>query len=74
MKGTKEYEELSKIFEKTITSKNSPVWVSAQDKFMRASKDSSHFYENGQINDLFYAFMLGYQYAKSLARIGDLPE
>lgn len=74
MKGTKEYEDLSQIFERTINSKQSPVFVSAKDKFKRASRESSYFYENGQINDLFYAFMLGYQYAKSLAQIGDLPE
>ncbi len=64
-RGSKEFYEVADQFEKDLLTM--PVYVGA--KAVRASKDhkiTGLFYENGKINDLFYAYMNGYQLAKCI--------
>lgn len=67
-KNGKEFEELRKQFEADL--KTIPVYVGANPD--REPRDSSFYYSNGKINDLFIGYMAGYQAAKCLARIGAL--
>ncbi len=54
-------------FEQTIgkrmdqTKENKDIW------------NMGYYYTNGETNKSFTSFLNGYQYAKSLARIDDLP-
>mgnify|MGYP005634974483 CR=1 FL=1 len=69
---SKEFQALQKQFEKDIQNYQY-IYVSA---FLEREKDGAHsgyFYCNGEINKLFHAYMLGYEYAKSLAMFDELP-
>lgn len=68
-RGSKEFEELQQQFE--IDIKSMTVYVGAKAE-REVSTISGHYYTNGKINDLFIAYMFGYQHAKSLARIDAL--
>lgn len=67
-KGSKEFEELRTQFESDLPMM--PVYIGG--KIEREAKDSPAYYSNGKVNDLFKVYMLGYQSAKSLARMGAL--
>lgn len=68
MTGTKEFYELMTQFERDLP--KMPFYLGA--KPVRSAKGSQHsFYENGQINNLFQAYMHGYQNAKAMARLGE---
>jgi len=67
-KGSKEFEELRKQFESDI--KKLPIYIGANAD--REERYSTSFYSNGKINDLFIAYMAGYQNAKCLARMDAL--
>mgnify|MGYP007131756793 CR=1 FL=1 len=68
-KNGKEFEELRNQFEADLPT--IPVYVGANPE--REPRDSSFYYSNGKINDLFHAYMAGYQSAKALARLDALP-
>lgn len=57
-KGSREFDEMQKDFEKWVESKNNPIYFGV--KIERAPKESSHFYENGDLNKTFKIFMSGY--------------
>ena len=67
-RNSKEFEELRQDFERVIN--KMPIYIGA--KIERENKNSSHYYCNGNVNNLFIAFMGGYQHAKALARIDAL--
>ena len=67
-KNSKEFEELRSQFEKDL--KSMPFYVSG--KAEREDRESPSYYTNGEINNLFIAYMFGYQTAKCWARIGAL--
>jgi hypothetical protein len=67
-KGSKEFEELRQQFESDIP--RMPIYVGG--KIEREAKDSPAYYTNGKLNDLFNVYILGYQCAKCLARMGAL--
>jgi hypothetical protein len=62
MRGTKEFYELQAQFEKVI------VDEIYGHKIERVGKDDNaparYFYNDGFVNTLFHAYMLGYQHAK----------
>nr|DAL98120.1 MAG TPA: hypothetical protein [Caudoviricetes sp.] len=59
-RGTKEFYEVMEQFEKDI-----PKFAYIPAKFERAAKGvTTHFYEDGKTNELFKAYMLGYEAAK----------
>lgn len=64
MRGTKEFYELMAQFEKDMSSPDCSIYVY---DFSR-SKEGPSFYDNGQTNSLFYAYMLGYQFSKCLSQ------
>jgi hypothetical protein len=66
-RNDEEFCDLMYEFEKSI--KALPIYTTGD--FSR-SKDNRYFYNNGFINNLFIAYMAGYQLAKAMARIGDL--
>lgn len=67
-KGDKEFSELQAQFEKDI--KATRVYSARLD---RESKDLKQaFYQDGMVDKLFRAYMLGYEYAKSLSRLDAL--
>lgn len=68
-KGSKEFEELRKQFEADL--KKMPIYVPYN--VDREEMDSRWYYSNGEVNDLFVAYMSGYQMAKCLARMDALP-
>lgn len=68
-KNSKEFEELRTQFESDL--KNMPIYVPL--RLDREDRDSSYYYSNGEVNNLFIAYMTGYQSAKALARIDALP-
>jgi hypothetical protein len=68
-KNGKEFEDLRKQFE--VDLKKMGIYVSL--RLDREPRDSHYYYENGEVNNLFIAYMNGYQLAKSLARIDALP-
>ena len=67
-KNDKEFEELRKQFEADL--KRMPIYVPLN--FDREARDSNYYYSNGEVNNVFIAYMTGYQSAKALARIGSL--
>ena len=68
-KNNREFEELRKQFEADL--KKMPMYVSGN--MDREPRDSHWYYCNGDVNNLFIAYMSGYQMAKSLARMDALP-
>lgn len=68
-KNNKEFEELRTQFEADL--KKMPIYVSG--RMDREPRDSNYYYQNGDVNNLFIAYMSGYQSAKALARIDALP-
>lgn len=69
-KNSKEFEELRQQFERDLVKGDDMPYVGAHAE--REQRDSRYYYTNGNINDLFIAYMTGYQSAKALARIGAL--
>jgi len=67
MRGTKEFYELMDQFEKNVKE------ITYGHKVERASKNEnlpkSIFYNDGYINELFHAYMLGYQNGKLTERL-----
>jgi len=61
MKGTKEFEELQREFEKQAP-KVTRHPVERVDKGEKVPADV--FYRHGSTNELFHTFMLGYSFAK----------
>ena len=66
---SKEFYELMVQFEKDI--KAMPVYILRIDREKNIGKN--RYYENGEVNKLFISYMTGYESAKSLLRLGDLP-
>jgi hypothetical protein len=66
-RNDKEFYDLMMQFEKDV--KKMPVYVTMD--FNRDNSPSS-FYGNGEMNKLFIAYMTGYKYAKSKAKLKDL--
>lgn len=66
----KEFEDLRGQFEKDLHSM--PVYVGRN--LEREDRDSTVqvYYQNGEVNRLFIAYMHGYQHAKCLARVDAL--
>ena len=66
--GDTEFYEVQAQFEKGLKATNS-VYVSASHKFEKVHRDDrarlpkSIFYQNGEVNSLFHAFMSGYGFA-----------
>ncbi len=61
MKGTKEFYEIQKDFEKYIEGSNCRVYFGC--KPVRA-KEAKYFYENGKMNDAFIMYMAGFSNGK----------
>jgi hypothetical protein len=66
-RNDKEFLELMYQFEKDVR-----TWPVYTTKDFRRCKSEYAFYENGNINDLFHAYMAGYQHAKCLAKCDSL--
>lgn len=64
MRGTKEFHELIDQFEKDFIA--SDMYVSARNPLQRASKESKYIYDNGEVNKIFNAYIMGYSYRKSI--------
>lgn len=72
--GSKEFYDLLAAFERTL--KQSARIMLQNSRLDRGDIDmwpKGIFYQSGEVNNAFLAFMNGYQYAKALARIDDLP-
>lgn len=64
MLGTKEFYDLMDMFEKTA---KKAVWVKGA--FDREDKElfkKQYYYQNGEVNEMFKLFMLGYSYGKAI--------
>jgi len=66
MKGTKEFYEVVEQFERDFINDESDLYVSCQNPLRRSPKDSSSFYQNGAVNQIFNAYLAGYSLHKSL--------
>jgi hypothetical protein len=66
MKGTKEFYEVVEQFEKDFKNNESDLYVSCVSPLQRAPKDSKYFYENGTVNQIFTAYIMGYSLHKSM--------
>jgi hypothetical protein len=66
MKGTKEFYEVVEQFEKDFRNGDSDLYVSCQNPLARSPKESKSFYENGMVNQIFNAYLMGYSLRKSL--------
>jgi hypothetical protein len=66
-RGDKEFYRLMEDFEKGM--KQLPIYIGGHSD---RSKSERAYYDNGRINELFIAFMAGYQLAKCYARMEDL--
>ena len=60
MRGTKEFYELQRIFEKTY----SHLRLDKENQDSNIPAD--HFYQNGEVNELFKSFMNGYALARCI--------
>ncbi len=69
MKGTKEFYEVVEQFERDFKNPESDLYVSATNPLLRSSKDSQRFYENGMVNQIFNAYMMGYTLHKSISNL-----
>ena len=65
---SREFHELQTQFEKEV--EKMPFYAGA---VATRSYEDGQFYTNGTLNNLFWCYMCGYQYAKCKARMGDLP-
>jgi len=65
MRGTKEFDELMEQFEKNV--KEITYGHSIKRECRHSKTPKSVFYEDGHINELFHAYMLGYTFHKSLS-------
>jgi len=61
MKGTKEFYDLQKNFEKFIFSKQCHIRFN---DIVRAPRDANYFYEDGKMNECFIMYMAGYSNGK----------
>lgn len=75
-RNSKEFMELMDNFESAVQAM--PIYVGAA--LTRSKPDengkfytSNAYYDHGKVNELFIAYMYGYQHAKCLARIDSLP-
>ena len=66
--GTKEFEELQCQFEADI--KKEIYGHQVEREGMGSTAPAGYFYTDGLINKLFRAYMLGYENAQCLARLG----
>ncbi len=60
-KKTKAFYDVQKQFEKDLD--KMPIYVGAD--ITRADKDKTYFYENGRVNDLFFAYITGFSFGQS---------
>ena len=70
---SREFHELQTQFEKDVEKvpfEKMPFYAGAA---ATRSYEKGEFYTNGMLNNLFWCYMCGYQYAKCKARQGDLP-
>lgn len=69
MKNTKEFYELRDQFEKDVSK------LTYSHSFERVGRDEkvpvSIFYNDGRVNQMFHAYMLGYQNGKYTERTGE---
>ena len=68
MKGTKEFYELMDQFERDCRSSESSMFTGDLKRCKDENLPAGIFYENGHTNQLFHAYMCGYQYSKLLNR------
>ncbi len=64
-KGDKEFYELQAQFERDVSN---ITYGHRYDRETGKNLPRGIFYQDGAINQLFQAYMMGYEYAKSLAR------
>ena len=60
-RGTKEFEELMKHFEKQIGNR---VYICNKDHEDKAQWERGAYYTNGKLNELWLVFMWGYEHGK----------
>lgn len=74
MHKTRELQDLMDVFERTL---KQSTRIMILGRFDREDRDTmwprGFYYQDGNVNKAFLAFMGGYQYAKALARRDDLP-
>ena len=63
-RGSKEQYELQEFFERTI--KTLPIYINLN--FARDTSGRAQFYESGELNALYHAFMAGYAHGKAIGR------
>ena len=67
-KGDKEFSELMEQFEKNM---KELIYGHSIDRVSKADKvPAGIFYNDGYVNTLFHTYMLGYENAKCLTRLG----
>lgn len=72
--GSKEFYDLINAFEIMMKSKNNLLMqITRLDKEDKSQWELGQVYQSGEVNNAFYAFMNGYQWAKSMARVDALP-
>jgi hypothetical protein len=62
-KGSKEFYEVMDCFESAF--KALPIRVCGSDVLRRSDRESSYFYDNGDINNLFLLYMAGHSHGAS---------
>jgi len=65
MRGTKEFYELIEQFEKNVKRGDSHLYCSDLSR-CGENEPAYCFYNNGNTNQLFHSFMLGYQLGKNV--------
>jgi len=72
-RNDKEFYELVEQFVRDL--KRLPTRHKSAEKVGKSDPLAKHYvFQNGNVNELFDAYMAGYEYAKSLNRLGGLPE
>lgn len=71
MKGTKEFYEVVDQFEKDFKNPETDLYVSCSNPLERSPKESKRFYENGMVNQIFNAYLLGYSFHKSTSQLNE---
>lgn len=67
--GDKEFYELMGQFEKDVREITYGHEISRMTREERSQSPSGYFYNDGEINTLFKAYMLGYQYRQVIANL-----
>ena len=68
MLGTQEFYEAMQVFEKTMKSSSAPRIMQGSQGFTKEPKENwekRNYYSDGNTNQAFKIFLLGYSYAKS---------